>query len=229
MLPDLPPEVQEFLSLLWKQMSSPSSVSIVTYGIWTGVGYVGARLTAAFLNKKNLLMTQNFAAISQLTQSSSQAAAYSKVLRFIADSEKQVIPVEEIQKDHELEQQALVILAAYQFLAVAVEKRFIDRELVRTQFLPSMRSKVTKLKLLINHYRERMERDYIWYELEEFVKRNGRSGWLRPWILRIIRWDPEFPPEAWRGVVKPTKRKRRWMFWRHRRSDHKQEPITATD
>ena len=176
-----------FDNLRWL-LDQAFAVSAAATAFWTGLGFFTGGISAALLNKRNLFRNHNFAAISELTQSSSQAAAYSKVLRVIANHPAPEIPIDEIKKDTALEEQVLVILGMYQFLAVAVDQRLIDRKLVRKQFLPSMRSTVQKLNAVIDDYRDKMARPKVWSELVRFVERDGRRWRLTKWVLPSRLW-----------------------------------------
>jgi hypothetical protein len=162
------------------------SASFAASAFWTGLGFFTGAIAAARLNRKNIARSHNFAAISELTQSSSQAAAYSNVLRVMSEHKASEVPLCKIKKDRALEEHALVLLGTYQFLAVATDKGFIDRKLVRDQFVPSMRTTVTKLGGLIEEYRKELERPLIWSELRSFVRRDGYKFAMVAWIIRPL-------------------------------------------
>src|SRR4029077_2598826 len=187
----------DYFSSLSTQVNQVLLQSPAVTAFLTGLGFVIGAISAALLNRKNLLRAHNFAAISQLTQSSSQAAAYSKILRFIAHHKGAEIPVAEFDRD--MEEQAVVFLGTYQFLAIAADKRFINRRLVRTQFVPSMRSTLTSLHAFIKHYRDQMNRPKMWSEMEAFVRRDGYRWHLTAWVMRLLR---SLVP--WRHRSQPT-------------------------
>jgi uncharacterized protein DUF4760 len=163
----------------------PDSLSFfdVAKLLWTGVGFCAGLLGAARLNRWNLQRAHDFSALSQLTQSSSQAAAYSKVVRFISHNPNPAgIPVEQIVGDRELEEQILVMLSMYQFLAFSADHGLVNKDLVMKQFYPSMVSLFDHLRPFIDHYRVIMNRPTIWSELETFVQDNrAAKGWFRYW------------------------------------------------
>jgi hypothetical protein len=156
------------------------SIVDLASAVKTGLGVaLGAIITATVYHRaakqqrENLLRTHDFEVLSALTQSSSQAAAYSKVVRFIATRSEPEIPMALVAGNEELEEQVLVMLGMYQFLAFAVKQGLVDKHLVCRQFLPSMKSLVFRLRPFIEHYRLALNRPAAWSELEEFVRENG--------------------------------------------------------
>ena len=145
----------------------------------TGFGFVlGALVTAIVYRRvakqqgENLLRAHNFSALSNLTQSSSQAAAYAKVVNFIASRPEPEIPMKHITGNAEVEEQIIVMLGMYQFLAFSVKEGLVSEDLVRNQFLPSMRTLVVRLRPFITHYRAALDRPKAWSDLVEYVERN---------------------------------------------------------
>ena len=158
--------VQWLLSLAWFDYG---------HAFWTGLGGVAGYLAAVRINRKNVRSTHNFAALSQLTQSGSQATAYSKVICFFAKyPDAEVIPISEIRANAAIEEQIIVMLGMYQFLAFSVVKKLLDRKLVIDQFLPSMHSLLTRLGPYIEEQRKLLKRPRAWSELEEFVQKEWK-------------------------------------------------------
>lgn len=170
----------DVLGYLRTLLDQTISLLDVATAVWTGLGFTTGLISAALIQRKaarlhqnSLLKSHDFAALSALTQSSSQAAAYSKVVRFIGTRTEAEIPMSAISDNEQLEEQIIVMLGMYQFLAFAADEGLIDKRLVCRQFLPSMRSLVSKLRPFIVHYRTTMNRPAVWSELEEFVRKNS--------------------------------------------------------
>ena len=146
----------------------------------TGFGVVLGAVVASTVYRKaakqqreNLIKSHNFSALSALTHSSSHAAAYSKVMRFAASRNEKEIPVSAISGNDDLEENILIMLAMYQFMAFAANQGLMDRELICQQFLPSMRTVVTRFRPMIEHYRIALNRPTVWSELEIFAREDA--------------------------------------------------------
>src|SRR5262245_18680015 len=164
---NFPDYVEWLVSLSWFDLGK---------SFWTGVGFCAGLIGAARLNKWNLRSSNSFVALSQLTQSGSQATAYSKTLRFMCDHPgSDPIPHDHVKSDPSIEEQVLIMLGMYQFLAFSVQQKLLDRELVIRLSLLSMHSFITKLKPTIDDYRIRLNRPTAWRELEEFVAEETRK------------------------------------------------------
>lgn len=153
---------------------------------WTGLGVFSGWIIAWRMQARVLERGHNFAAISQITGSSSQAMAYAQVFRFIANHPAPVVPVEDIKKETGLEEQAIIILATHTFLSVAARDGYVNRGLVRDFFLPSMVFTFSKLGSFIAHYRKMTGRSGAWRELQDFIERGGHRSRWRGRVARIF-------------------------------------------
>lgn len=172
-------------SLISAILSLPEHVANAIFPFLSGM--VGG-IFSAILARKNSKMAHNFSALITLTQSPSQASAYAAVYKFLAlHPGREVIGTAEVRKEEGLEEQLIIMLGTYQFIAVAASGGLVDRDLIIRDFYASMEMLVRRFRPFIDEYRGALKRQQAWSDLIAFVDdgasryKNLNKSW-REWL-----------------------------------------------
>lgn len=162
--------IVEWLGALASVVLDNATRSIVP--LFTGM--IGGALSALFA-RRNLRKTHNFAALITLTQSPSQASAYAAVYKFLADrSEQERFDLQHVREEKNVEEQLIIMLGTYQFIAIAATSGLVDKRLIVVDFYGSMEMLIYRFRPFIESYRKALRRERAWEDLIGFVEDNEK-------------------------------------------------------